>query len=140
MRICLISREYPPDTGFGGIATFTKHLAFGLTALGHKVHVVTLTKDDDKARSYSEDGITVHRITPYFTQNRLNVIDCVMPYSKYLISTASGLWEKFFELHRQESFDVVDTPELLAEGLLPALTKSVSLGNKVVHTTFKIYC
>lgn len=122
LRICLISREYPPDTGFGGIATFTRHLASGLISLGHEVHVVTLTKEGSQARSYNEDGINVHRVTPYFLGNRLNVIDCVMPYSKYLISTSSGLWEKFFELHTKAPFDAVDTPELLAEGLLPGLT------------------
>lgn len=120
-RVCLISREYPPDTGFGGIATFTSHLAHGLTSLGHKVHVVTLAKDKD--RFYTEDGVAVHRVMPYFDQHTLNLIDCAMPYSKYVISTSSALWQKFIALHCEEPFDVVDTPELLAEGFYPALTK-----------------
>jgi glycosyltransferase involved in cell wall biosynthesis len=119
LRICLISREYPPDTGFGGIATFTKHLAHGLVSLGHEVHVVTLAKVEN--RSYIENGITVHRVMPYFEQGSLNIIDCIMPYSKYMVSTSAALWEKFFELHKREQFDVVDTPELLAEGIFPAL-------------------
>ncbi len=120
LRVCLISREYPPDTGFGGIATLTNHLAHGLISLGHQVHVVTLAKD--KRRSYTEDGIHVHRVEPYFDERTLTVIERAMPYSKYVISAASALWEKFFELHNQTPFDVVDTPELLAEGFYPALT------------------
>jgi len=120
LRVCLISREYPPDTGFGGIATFANHLAHGLVSLGHQVHVVTLAAD--KSKSYSEAGIMVHRVMPYFEQRTLEVIERAMPYSKYMISTSSALWQKFIELHTQELFDVVDSPELLAEGFFPALT------------------
>ena len=125
LRICIISREYPPDTGFGGIATFANHLAHGLVSLGHHVTIVTLAKD--KAKLYTEDGIDVHRVQPYFDQHTLNLIDCAMPYSKYVISTSAALWQKFIELHAKQSFDVVDTPELLAEGFYPAITKVVPL-------------
>src|SRR5271163_1672666 len=97
LRICLIAREYPPDTGFGGIATFTNHLAHGLINLGHQVHVVTLAKG--QARSYTEDGIIVHRVMPYFDEQAFYMIECFMPYSKYMINTSSALWQKFMELH-----------------------------------------
>ena len=58
MRICLISREYPPETGFGGIATFIQHLAQGLKSLGHDVVVVALAKE--KASVQDDNGIPVH--------------------------------------------------------------------------------
>ncbi|HMP52891.1 MAG TPA: glycogen/starch synthase, partial [Candidatus Melainabacteria bacterium] len=61
MRICLISREYPPETGFGGIATFTRHLAHGLKEIGHEVEVVSLCKDDSPDHIQDDDGIIVHR-------------------------------------------------------------------------------
>ena len=44
----MISREYPPDTGWGGIATFANHLAQGLKELGHEVEVIALAKDKAK--------------------------------------------------------------------------------------------
>ncbi len=44
LRVCLISREYPPDTGWGGIATFARHLAHGLKELGHEIEVISLPK------------------------------------------------------------------------------------------------
>lgn len=123
MRICLISREYPPDTGFGGIATFTKHLAHGLKNLGHEVVVIALAKD--KAKVADDDGITVHRVEPYPFTSTLSALGMCIPYSKYVLFSATALWDKFAQLHAIEPFDVVDTPELLAEGIVPAVTQTV---------------
>ena len=116
MRICLISREYPPETGFGGIATFTQHLAQGLKSLGHDVVVVALAKE--KASVQDDNGIPVHRVQLYPFKTKLAVVAMCMPYSKYVLGTSTALYAKFMELHRQKPFDAVDTPELLAEGLI----------------------
>lgn len=121
MRICLISREYPPDTGFGGIATFAKHLAHGLKNLGHEVVVVALAKD--KAKLADDDGIPVHRVEPYPFTSKLSSLCLCMPYSKYVLSSCTALWDKFAQLHAAEPFDIIDTPELLAEGIIPAVTQ-----------------
>ena len=40
MRILFISNEYPPDTGLGGIGTYTGHIAEGLALRGHTVQVI----------------------------------------------------------------------------------------------------
>ena len=40
MRIALLSYEYPPETGFGGIGTYTWNQARALTKLGAEVHVL----------------------------------------------------------------------------------------------------
>ncbi|MFA7336430.1 MAG: glycosyltransferase family 4 protein [Candidatus Obscuribacterales bacterium] len=123
MRICLISREYPPDTGFGGIATFTKHLAHGLRNLGHEVVVVALAKD--RATVAEDHGIMVHRVEPYPFVSKLAALSMCIPYSKYVLFCCTALWDKFAQLHAIEPFDVVDTPELLAEGIIPAVTQVV---------------
>lgn len=125
LRICLISREYPPETGWGGIATFANHLACGLVALGHEVEVVALAKD--KAKTVKENGITIHRVEPHSIEGDLGAVALCMPYSRYVLRTTTALWKKFLELHQVRPFDVVDTPELLAEGLIPAVTKAVPL-------------
>lgn len=125
MRICLISREYPPDTGFGGIATFTKHLAHGLKKLGHEVVVVALAKG--KARVQDDDGIAVHRVEPYPFVSKLGTLSMCIPYSKYVLLCTTALWAKFAELHEEKAFDAVDTPELLAEGIYPAITQAAPL-------------
>ncbi len=48
------------------------------------------------------------------------------------------MWQRFLELHQDRPFDVVDTPELLAEGLFPALTKVAPLSVRLYtpHSKF----
>lgn len=127
MRICLISREYPPDTGFGGIATFTRHLAQGLKALGHDVVVVALAKEGKDAELQDDLGIPVHRVVPLPIGANLGWTAFCMPYSRYVMRTSSALFAKFDELNALCPFDAVDTPELLAEGFFPAITKCTPL-------------
>jgi len=121
MRVCLISREYPPETGWGGIATFTRHLAHGLKDNGHDVVVVSLSKDEDK--TLDDDGITVHRVSLAWIEKNFDSMNACIPYSHYVLSASISMWRKFLELHSEKPFDVVDTPELLAEGFFPALTR-----------------
>jgi glycosyltransferase involved in cell wall biosynthesis len=59
MRICLISREYPPETHIGGIASYTYKTAAALVRLGHEVHVVTSAWKP--GAEYEENGVQVHR-------------------------------------------------------------------------------
>jgi glycosyltransferase involved in cell wall biosynthesis len=125
MRICLISREYPPDTGWGGIATFAYHLAQGLSQLGHDVEVVSLADAEEKTTL--DGAVRVHRVKPLAILGNLGTLTLFVPYSRYVMCTTSALWRKFLELHTAKPFDVVDTPELLAEGLFPAFTKALPL-------------
>jgi glycogen(starch) synthase len=60
MRICLISREYPPETHIGGIASYTHKTAGALARLGHEVHVVTAAWQP--GAEYEENGVKVHRL------------------------------------------------------------------------------
>lgn len=125
MRVCLISREYPPETGFGGIATFVKHLAHGLKELGHEVEVVALAKDTEK--TVDDDGVKVHRVLPYQLEGELDAVNRCMPYSRYVLLTTLALWRKFLALHREKPFDVAESPELLAESLYASVLRVVPL-------------
>ncbi|MBZ0153165.1 MAG: glycosyltransferase [Planctomycetes bacterium] len=58
--ICLLTEEYPPETGWGGIATYGYNLAIGLSQAGHKVIVISGTVD--RAFISSHDGVEVHRV------------------------------------------------------------------------------
>lgn len=127
VRVCLISREYPPDTGFGGIATFTRHLAQGLKEIGHEVVVVALAKDGNSPCQQDDLGIPVHRVVPLAIGSDLGWSSLCMPYSRYVMRTNAGLFAKFLSLHNENPFDAVDTPELLAEGFYPAITKAAPL-------------
>ena len=59
-RLCLLSREYPPDTAWGGIARAVETEARALAAAGVEVHVITLAPDGAE-RSYRDAGVEVHR-------------------------------------------------------------------------------
>lgn len=59
MKIGILSREYPPLTHVGGIATYSAAAAALLAAHGHEVHVVCSGVADGIE---SAGGITVHRL------------------------------------------------------------------------------
>jgi glycosyltransferase involved in cell wall biosynthesis len=59
VKIGLLSREYPPLTHVGGIATYSAAAAALLAREGHEVHVVC---NGPEARVESRYGVTVHRV------------------------------------------------------------------------------
>jgi len=60
MRIALISYEYPPDTAFGGIATYTQQWAKALQSYGFSVEVFCASINN--SISHYEDDVWVNRI------------------------------------------------------------------------------
>lgn len=123
MRICLISREYPPETGWGGIGTFTFHLANGLTRLGHDVQVVSLSASPQDAPIRGGNGAPmVHRVPSRQIAVKMGFFNFCLPVTRPMIEETASLWSKFLELHAEQPFDVVECPEHFAEGLFPSLT------------------
>jgi glycogen synthase len=129
LRICLISREYPPDTGWGGIGAYTFQHARALKELGHDVEVVSLTTKEARedvfrpADPADPGSVPVHRAVwePLFQE--LSTVWISLPYTHFSLKSAFALWRKFMEVHRLKPFDVVEAPEHLGEALFPALTK-----------------
>ncbi len=58
MRIALVSYEFPPDTGKGGIGTYVKQLAFALAERGCDVHV--FAGSSHRASDELIDGYWIH--------------------------------------------------------------------------------
>jgi glycosyltransferase involved in cell wall biosynthesis len=125
LRICIFSREYPPDTGWGGIGTFAYHLAHGLVELGHEVEVISLAKG--AAKELVQDGIRVHRVESSLKDDDLGLLGWAIPHTRFILNSSPAMWKKFVECHQYKRFDVVDAPELLAEGFFAALEKIVPL-------------
>lgn len=61
MKIALLSFEYPPETGFGGIGTYTWYHARALARLGHEVHVLAGATSATPLRRDTHDGVVVYR-------------------------------------------------------------------------------
>lgn len=89
------------------------------------MEVVALAEGAPKV--VNDGGIRVHRVAPYVVPGDLGAVSMCMPYSRTVVKCVSGLWQKFVQLHQEKPFDVIDTPELLGEGIYPALTRCAPL-------------
>ncbi|MCP9849778.1 glycosyltransferase family 4 protein [Cyanobium sp. Morenito 9A2] len=113
MRIALISYEYPPAVAIGGIGTYAGQASTMLTMAGHSVEVFAAGPPQPEPAETL--GVRVHRIA--------------VPSRS---SFRSALAPCFLERHRQEAFDVWESPELSAEAepllkLAPEVARVVKL-------------
>jgi glycosyltransferase involved in cell wall biosynthesis len=129
VRICLISREYPPDTGWGGIGAYTYQHARALKEDGHDVEVISLTRkeirQDFSAGDDPQDSlhVPVHRAAWGHLLDELSTVWISAPYTHFALKSCLALWRKFLQVHSLKPFDVVEAPEHLAEALFPAITR-----------------
>lgn len=59
-NICLLTEEYPQETGWGGIATYNQNLARGLSDAGHNVYVIAGCVEHPSVTR--EGNIEIHRV------------------------------------------------------------------------------
>lgn len=115
MKIAFLSREYPPDTAWGGLATVYDSLARALTERGHEVHVICQAMG--KPADYMAGEIFIHRVGTnperYSAMARVN-------YSYHA-------WLKLREVIRLYVIDIVEATYWGAEAILYSLKKSTPL-------------
>ena len=120
MRIGLLSFEFPAETGFGGIGTYTWHHARALAKLGHDVHVLAGAKKATALRSTEEDGVRVHRFwaggLAMRAFERLGAFR--LWWTRQRLQNAWSMYQGISALHREFRFDVLEMPECGAEGAL----------------------
>ena len=125
MRICLVSQEYPPETGLGGIGTQTWNKARALTAAGHTVHVLSClaggVEGQDLVSSRADD-IHVHRVQPAGEEpgREFTVFNPAVYSLGYSWKVARYL-ARLTQLHE---FDLVEFPDYGAEGFVHQLNRS----------------
>jgi glycosyltransferase involved in cell wall biosynthesis len=152
MNLLYISNEYPPETGFGGIGTYTKHCAEGMAVRGHKVHVICRS-ESGQPNTTIQSGVIVHRISPgsyplpshrFFFPFRKLCYHAV-PDSLVRLAWAKQAYETYInELSCQGSIDIVEYPECGGEGYYfsknPTIVKIVRLHTpwEMVRTLDKI--
>jgi glycosyltransferase involved in cell wall biosynthesis len=120
LKIAFLSYEYPPETGFGGIGTYTWYQARALAKMGHEVHVLSGATEPSLLRMSEQDGVRVYR----FHDNGL-LMRGFQYLSKYRLywtqrrlETALCMFRAFSSLHRKHHYDLVEMPECGAEGML----------------------
>lgn len=121
MNIALLSYEYPPETGFGGIGTYTYYQARGLAKLGHKVHVVAGSLQPGIHHS-EEDGVQITRIKRQGWVTRLlaSMMEKRCGWASNRIQTAYAAHAGLRDVLAREPIDWVEFPECGADGALVA--------------------
>ena len=123
MRICLVSREYPPE-GTGGIAAYVYTLAHGLTEAGHEVTVIAGTAGAREAAK-STDPCSSPRVYRVATRQRLPLLAMVRHKGQDIWDLLEHGWtidRTIAHLERtQGPFDVVEMPNWGAEALIYSL-------------------
>ena len=96
MKIALVSYEYPPETGGGGIGTYLTHAVRMLQNRGHRVEV--FAGGDQSRTTETETGVPLHRV------------ECSTwpKFSEAVVPT-------FANRHETVGFDVVEGPEYQAD-------------------------
>ena len=119
MNIGLLSFEYPPETGFGGIGTYTWYHARALVKLGHRVTVLAGATKTTELRSEEHDGVVVWR---YRSDNgwmraaeKLGAFQ--LWWSRNRLENGASMYEGLNRLLDKHRFDVIEMPECGAEGL-----------------------
>lgn len=131
MRIGLVSYEYPPQNGFGGVGSYTYRLA---GALGKAGHEVTVLAGPAVAPEWPQPNVTVHRLParydPPVAWRSLrwaywHVLARLMQWANPMVwhwlrwdLASSGA---LLDIHRQTPLDVVEAPEHAANALMVSL-------------------
>ena len=110
MRILFLSREYPPQTGWGGIGTFVSTIAPALARSGHDVHVLSCV-DGQQQSDYLNRGVSVHRRDLI----RLPGLQRITQAPQFVSWLRTGL-STVVKSKSLGSFDAIDFPNNWAEG------------------------
>ena len=122
MKLLYISGEYPPQTGYGGIGTYTRIIAGLMASKGHSVDVIA--RSETGAPYLHADGaVRVHRVGPgvfplpggrlFYPWRRL----CCRTLFHTLVrrAFAVSVAECYARLSHDTEFDIVEAPECGAE-------------------------
>jgi glycogen(starch) synthase len=120
MKIALLSFEYPSETGFGGIGTYTWYQARALVKLGHEVHVLAGATSPTLLRTQEHDGVRVHRFRAKgLLMRSFQRLDKLrLWWTKNRLENALSMYRCLKELRREHHYDLIEMPECGAEGLL----------------------
>ncbi|WP_341319327.1 glycosyltransferase [Paraburkholderia sp. IMGN_8] len=120
LHICIVTKEFPPFTGNGGVGTLYYHLASELLLMGHRVSVIT-PSGEDRVHSQGRFNIYFSKMQPDAWVNGLDG-----GFTTNLMWSLSA-FHALSKLHKERPIDVVDSAlwdtETLAISLLPSSSR-----------------
>ena len=135
LSICFVSQEYPEETGWGGIGTYTYEMAHGLARVGHKIVIISRALANPQ-HYFEADGVEVFRILP---SANLDSTPVVWRLNRWWEGYRLAVAIKLKQILRQRQIDIIESPELHAEPLLfssmnsrPPLVVRLHSGSRVV--------
>ena len=133
MIISLVTREFPPDTAWGGIATYSFDIAQALVKKGHQVHVITLSVNGE---AYEDEfqGIYVHRIVPSFI--KLGKVPFFWRILKYYDGYHLSVYRTLRKLLKSKKIDIIESPNLHGE---TAIFQLFNKGSKHVPVVIRLH-
>jgi glycosyltransferase involved in cell wall biosynthesis len=127
MRIGLVSYEYPPQKGLGGVGTYTQRLAGALGRAGHEVVVLA---GPSEGSEIDQTNVTVHRIQarydpPLATRGArwlywrafVPLLERANPMVWHWLRWDLASRGALAEIHQETPLDVIEAPEHAANGL-----------------------
>jgi glycogen(starch) synthase len=111
MHVCFISQEYPPETGWGGIGSYTHDMAHALVDAGH--HVTVIARAEGCEHIADDRGVAVHRVQPAPHWERMRVL---WRLGRFWPGFAWAAMRHLRDLHRSAPVDVVESAENRADG------------------------
>lgn len=131
LKVCLVSREFPPDTAFGGIATYSLDTARILKSHGHRVTVFSQSLASTHLTTIQEIPVYKIRIPRIFNNYRHAFLPVFI--LAYNVMMLRYVWKQ----HRQEPFDIIDVPDHLAEGLFTLFLPEIPVVTRL-HTPYSL--
>jgi len=113
LRICFLSREYPEETGWGGIGSYTYYISHALAKMGHKVSVISLSPKAERTRF---DGSVLVKRLHHKKWIRGAFLD--------QLAYSFKVWRRISTLLRKEAIDIVECPDYYSEGFFFSKTES----------------
>ena len=130
MNVAIISPEFPPNTNWGGVATFNYYLSQLLCNLNHNVHVLTYDGMGNKYWTKINKKIIVHYVPLKFKSHFLNFLYFKFPFGliryflkyfpslNFIIDWNVFVWFKFRDLKKTVHFDILHAPSYESPAIL----------------------
>lgn len=140
MRIALVTREFPPETAWGGIGKFYSTFARALRESGHEVEV--FTQGLHAGRTEEWEGVLVHRVVPrrWLIGPRSGGDLGGVPVrwiGVFALALAAAMAGRVLARHRAAPFDIVEGHEHLGiNALVNLLGRSKFATLTRLHTAY----